>query len=345
MPSDKSVKKSAEKPSCLILGRLQRDTIITADGKARIDQPGGNLLYAVAACRLWGVNPGLVARVGNDYPNEWVSDLAARGLDTRGLRVLDELQDLRRFIAYKEIDKPRFDQPVKHFANLGLPFPKTLLGYQPPNQILDSKRERTRLALRKEDIPEAYRDAAAAHLCPHDFFSHSLMPGALRDFGITLITLEAGNNYMHPRFWDEIPELVNGLTVFVVRDEQLRALFSERSEDLWEMAEMLTSFNCGAVLIRSAARGQWLYDVQTRRRFHLPAFPSRRYDITDKGSSLCGGLLASLVQSQDLPRAFLVGSAIASLSVEGSGPFYVADTLPGLVEARIESLQAALKII
>jgi hypothetical protein len=286
-----------------------------------------------------------MARVGSDYPSEWIDDLATRGLDTRGLHVLDEPQDLRRFIAYKEIDKPRFDQPVKHFANLGLPFPKSLLGYEPPSQGLDSKRERDKLALRKEDIPAEYRDAESAHLCPVDFFSHSLMPASLRELGVTLITLEAGNNYMHPKFWDEIPELLNGLALFVVRDDQLRGLFSERSEDLWEMAEILASFNCRAILIRSAARGQWLYDTEVGAKFHLPAFPSRRYDITDKGSSLCGGILAGLVQSQDLRRAFLIGSAIASLSVEGSGPFYVAETLPGLVESRIESLEAAIKIV
>ncbi len=332
-------------PDCLILGRLHRDTIITSDGKARIDQPGGNLLYAAAACRLWGANPGLIARVGRDFPDEWIGNLAARGLDTRGIRMLDAPQDLRRFIAYKEIDKPRWDNPVKHFANLGLPFPKTLLGYQPLNQNLDSKRERSILALRKEDLPEDYHGAQAAHLCPLDFFSHHLMPVALREIGVTQVTLEAGANYMHPKFWDEIPELVNGLTLFIVRDEQLRALFFERSEELWEMAETLTSFNCGAVLIWSTARGFWLYEAEIKRRVHLPAFPARRYDITDEGSSLCGGLLAGLVQSQDLERAMLVGAAIASLSVEGSGPFYVADTFPRLVESRIESLKAAIQVL
>lgn len=333
------------KPDCLLLGCLQRDTIITADGKVRIDQPGGNLLYAAAACRLWGANPGLVARVGSDHPADWIEKLAARGLDTRGLRRLDEPHDLRRFIFYKEIDRPRFDLPVKHFANLGLPFPKSLLGYQPPSPSLDSKRERSPLALRKEDLPEEYRGAEAAHLCPLDFFSHSLMPAALRELGVSLVTLEAGPNYMHPRFWDEIPELVNGLALFIVRDDQLRSLFSERSEDLWEMAEILASFNCRAVLIRSAARGQWLYDAESTRRFHLPPFPSRRYDITDNGSSLCGGLLAGWIQSQDLRRAFLVGSAIASLAIEGGEPFYVAETLPGLVESRVESLAAALRSV
>lgn len=332
-------------PNCLLLGRLQRDTIINADGKVRIDQPGGNLLYAAAACRLWGANPGLIARVGSDYPSEWIDQLAARGLDIRGLRVLDEPLDLRRFIAYTDIDKPRSDHPIKHFADLGLPFPKILLGYQPPKRSFDSKRERPILALRKEDIPHAYHGAEAAHLCPLDLFSHGLMPATLREQGVTQITLEAGENYMQPRFWDAIPELVNGLTVFVVRDDQLRTLFAERNEDLWEMAEMLASFNCRAVLIRSAARGLWLYEAESGRRIHLPSFPARRYDVTDEGSSLCGGLLAGLVQSQDVQRALLVGAAIASLSVEGRGPFYVEDTLPGLIESRIESLEAAMQVM
>lgn len=332
-------------PECILLGRLQRDTIITSDGKARIDQPGGNLLYAAAACRLWGNNPGLIARVGSDFPAGWIHEMAIHGLDTRGIRLLGEPQDLRRFIAYEEIDKLSYDNPVKHFARLKFPFPKPLLGYQAPRQTLDSKRERSTLALRKEDIPEVYRGAEAAHLCPLDFFSHSLMPAALREIGVKQITMEAGGNYMHPSFWDEIPHLVNGLALFVVRNEQLRALFSERSEDLWQMAETMTSFNCRAVLIRSAARGLWLYDADSKRRVHLPAFPARRYDITDKGSSLSGGLLAGLVQSQDLQQAMLIGAAIASLSVEGSGPFYVSEALPGLVEARIKSLEAAIQVL
>jgi hypothetical protein len=40
-----------------------------------------------------------------------------------------------------------------------------------------------------------------------------------------------------------------------------------------------------------------------------------------------------------------VGAAIASLAIEGSGPFYVSETLPRLVESRTESLQAALKTV
>jgi len=46
--------------------------------------------------------PGLVARVGVDYPAEWLSTFARKGFDVRGVRVLSHPVDLRSFIAYSE---------------------------------------------------------------------------------------------------------------------------------------------------------------------------------------------------------------------------------------------------
>jgi len=332
-------------PACLLLGRLQRDTIITADGKARIDQAGGNLLYAAAACRLWGQNAGLVARVGNDYPAEWLQALADKGLDTRGVRILEQPQDLRRFIAYSGPFTPRGDRPIKHFAKWGLPLPKALLNYGTELPKPDSKKERNALTLKQQDLPLEYRGAKLAHLCPLDYFSHSLMPAVLRDAGVSQITLEAGSGYMHTNFWNEIPSLVNGLSAFITEEPLLKELFSGRAEGLWDMIEAIASYNCAAVIVRSAARGYWLYEAASRRRTQLPPYPARTYDITDYGSSFCGALAIELSRSQDWRRALLVGAGTASLAVEGSGPFYIMDTLPGLAEARARLLEEALKTI
>ena len=332
-------------PALLLLGRLQRDTIFTADGKARVDQAGGNLLYAAAACRLWGKNPGLVARVDRDYPAEWLEDLAKRGFDTQGIRVLDQAQDLHRFIAYSDTFTPRSDNPIKHFGKWGLPMPKALLSYRGGQREPDSKKERTLLTLRQNDLPSAYQGAKSAHLCPLDYFSHSLMPAALREAGVGQITLDAAPGYMHPAFWNEIPSLVNGLSAFLVEEALLRGLFKGRSEELWEMIEAIAAYNCSAVVVRSAARGLWLYDVSGRRRRHLPPYPARTYDITDTGSSFCGAFAAELARRQDWERALLVGAATASLAIEGSGAFYIWDTLPGLAKSRVQLLEGALKAV
>lgn len=332
-------------PACLLLGRLQRDTIITADGKARIDEAGGNLLYAAAAYQLWAKNPGLVARVGRDYPAEWLDRIAELGCDTAGIRVLGEAQDLRCFIAYSDVETAQRDHPIKHFAQWGLPLPKSLLGYQSETTQPDSKKERSPLSLRREDLPEDYRGARGAHLCPLDYFSHSLMPTALREMGVTQITLNAGSSYMQPAFWNQIPDLVNGLTVFIAEENSLRALFAGRGEDLWEMIETIASFNCQAIVIKHQTRGQWLFDTATGTRYRLPAYPGRLYDLTDNGSSFCGAFAAGLLASQDLVRALLVGGATASLAAESSGAFYLLDALPGLAEARLQSLEQALRTL
>jgi sugar/nucleoside kinase (ribokinase family) len=332
-------------PSVLLLGRIQRDTIITAHGETVVDQPGGNLLYAASAYRPWGEAPGLISRVGSDFPVEWQEQIERKGMDVRGIRKLDRPADLRRFVAYSDVLTPHRENPIKFFARHDLPFPKSLLGYQLQTPRLDSKRERDLLSLRQEDIPFEYHGAKAAHLCPLDYYSHTLMPAALRALGIRTVTLDAARGYMHPDFWREIPTLVNGLTVFMCTEERLVSLFSGRKLDTWEMIDGIASFNCKAVVVHSVNRGQWLLDAESHQRWHVPAYPSRISDITNSGSSFCGGFCAGLQRTQDLLRAVLYGNALQSLAMEGSGAFYLNETLPGLAESRLQSLQGAVQAV
>lgn len=344
MPPRKTKKPSlAQPPLLLLLGRLQRDTIITADGQVHDDQLGGNLVYATAAARLAGVEAGLVTRVGSDFPVEWLQDVTEKGFDTRGFHTLEQTLDLRRFIAYGDLYTAQREHPVRQFGKLGLPFPKGLLDYAGDANKPDSKRERTPATLRAEDIPAAYHGAAVAHLCPMDYLSHALMPVALRDAGVKRVTLDANRSYMHPAFWDGMPELVNGLIVFHVEENLLRLLFTKRTEDMWAMVETIASFNCDCIVVRNPARGYWLYETATRTRLHLPPYPARVYDITDSGSTFCAAFAAVLARGGDLSGALLIGAAISSLAVEGSGGLYLMDTLPGLAASRAEILAQALR--
>jgi sugar/nucleoside kinase (ribokinase family) len=328
-------------PAAIILGRLARDTILPADGNAHIDEVGGNLLYAAAAARLWGLNPGLVARISADFPADKLEQLNERGLDLRGINKLPQPLDVRRFVGYSDLYTAHTSQPVKHFARHKLPFPKSLLNYEDEARLADPKRERTMRSLRPEDLPTDYNGSEGAHLCPLDYQSHRLMPAALRAVGVATVTLEAARSYMNPGFWTEVPDLVNGLSVFIVEEVLLRTLFTGRGEDLWQMVEAVASFNCNAIVVRTVARGVWIYDAG--KRYHLPAYPERVYDITDSGSSFSGALLAELVRTGDLVRAVIAGSATASLAVEGTGALYVLDTLPDLARSRAQALEAALR--
>jgi sugar/nucleoside kinase (ribokinase family) len=332
-------------PDSLFLGQLEREYLINAQGQIFVDQPGGNLLYAAAGFGLWEQSAGLISRVGSDYPLEWLDDFERKGFDVAGIRKLDEAIDLRSFTAYSSIEEAHHEQPIKHFAELNSAFPKSLLGYEwlPPQR--DSRKTRPPLSLREGDIPESYENVKAAHLCSMDFFSHSLMPAALREKGIKTITMDAGAGYLHPDYWNELTHLMAGLSAFLIHEKALRTFFSGRSDDIWEMAAMLCSFNCRAVVIKRANGGTYLYEAEGEKRYRLPPYPSQAKDITHNSSSFSGGFLAGLIESDDLLQACVQAEATRSIANEGSGAYYAMGSLKGLGISRMESLSQAIQTV
>ena len=72
---------------------------------------------------LWNL-VGLVARVGEDYPREWLDELSWRGFDIRGIRILPEAIDLRSFYVYTDMYTRLTEDPAAHFTRLKQPFPQ-----------------------------------------------------------------------------------------------------------------------------------------------------------------------------------------------------------------------------
>jgi sugar/nucleoside kinase (ribokinase family) len=226
---------------------------------------------------------------------------------------------------------------------LGLPYPKSLLGYTPPEPQIDSRTQSTLLTIRQNDFPPDYLDATAAHLCPLDFLSHTLLPSVLRRGHITSITLDPGANYMNPTFWNDIPVLLNGLTAFLASEEKLTSLFQSRSTDLWEMAETLAGYGCDIIVIKRGSQGQYLYNGASHERWIIPAYPVNVVDLTGAGDAFCGGFLTSYRGDYDPLRATMAGNISASMTIEGAHPFYDLDALPGLAKARLEALKETIR--
>lgn len=332
-------------PRFVIAGRLLREYVILPSNQVLEDVPGGNSLYAAVGLAIWepDPSPAVVARVGEDYPPDWLEEFSRRGLDTRGIQVLPQEIDLRYFTVYASRRERSSDDPVSHYARLGQPFPKTLLGYRNPISNLDSKIRLLPISLRQGDIPPDFLDASAAHLCPLDYLTHSLLPAVFRQAEFTTVTLDPSPGYMNPTFWDEVPALVTGLTAFLPSEEELCALFQGRSSDLWEMAEALAAYGCEIIVIKRGEGGQFLYDAATRTRWEVPAYPSRLVDPGGAGDAFCGGFLAGYRRTYDPLQAALHGNISASLVVEGVGPFYALDALSGLASARLESLRQSVR--
>jgi sugar/nucleoside kinase (ribokinase family) len=254
------------------------------------------------------------------------------------LKILPGSLDLRSFRAYSDSFEETRNNPVSQFARRQLTFPKALLGYQPPDTKINPRRPYPH-APTVGDIPNDYLSSSAVHLCAMDFTSQGQLLSAFKAGLTTTVTLDPDAAYMNPDFLKDLRELLNGLTAFFPSQQELQALFWGRTNDIWEMTEVLGGYGCELIVIKRGGQGQWLYDAMGKHRWELPAYSSRMADPTGAGDAFCGGFLAGYRKSYDPLEAALYGNVSASLKVEGSGAFYPLDVMPGLAQARLEALR------
>jgi hypothetical protein len=352
-------------PKFVIAGRLRRDYLLqlpppgsrsSPESRPLIDVPGGSLLYAAAGLDIWSCtetetgsgreedgttrdgNIGLLARAGEDFPHEWLHSFINQGWDTRGIHLLAEDLDLRYFQALLPDQTIQHSNPVSYFARLGLPFPKSLLGYQPSIDGDNDRMASHPASPRPADIPPDYLNARVLHMCPLDYMTVIRLTFAFREASVGILTLDPSAAYMTATGLEDMPTLLQGLTAFLPSEEELRALFWGRTDDLWQMAEALGECGCEFIIVKRGARGQMLYDSVSKKRWEIPAYPARLVDPTGAGDSFCGGFLAGYQKTFDPLRGMLYGNVSASLSIEGSGVFSILEAMPGLAHRRLESL-------
>ena len=322
-------------PEYLVFGQLTREYLLPATGQPRLDTAGGSLLYSGAGLRLWETSIGLVGRVGDDYPRQWIEDCQARGFDTSGIRVVPKKLDLRDFISYTETLEASHINPITHFARRGMTFPKSLLGYQPPNE----RKMEDEATLIVTDIPDHYLTARAALICPMSLVTQTQLIAGMKRGQVHTFALEPASSTMTPKARRELPALLNGVTVFLTSQEELKNLFWGDTHDLWKMAEMVSVYGPEYVVIKCGVSGQLLYDVKTKRKWEVSAYPGRVADLTGVGEAFNGGFLAGYCMTYDPLEGVLYGNISASLKIEGNGPYYPLDVMPGLAEARLHVLR------
>ena len=327
----------------LLIGKVTRDFIISLDKKATNDIPAGPLLYCAAGLALWDNGAGLVGKVGEDYPIDKLEAWSNYGFDLSGVIQISTPIDARRFFFYPGVDMVVRDNPLSHYSQVDAPLPKPLLGYTPEVPKVDSKNRLTAESITPKDIPPEYLDATFVHLCPLDYLSHFTLPTYLRQKHATTITLHPSPSYFQPLFWEEIPGLVKDLTALHCSEEEIRGLFQGKTTDIWEMAETLAGYGVEYVTIYRQSRGQYLYHRALNRRWTFPPYPSRILDPTGELDAYCGGFLAGFRDTYDPVEAVVYGNISASIKLEGIGPGYLIDTLPGLAKARCQTVRSGVR--
>ena len=319
-------------PNYLVFGQLTREYLLPSVGSARLDVPGGSPLYAAAGFRAWEAGIGLVGRVGRDYPRAWLDECMSRGIDTSGVKILDEEADVREFIAYTETLEFSRINPVSQFARREMTFPKALLGYQPDKPFAPS------LKILVTDIPAGFLTVRAAYFCPMDLMTQAQLIAGLKLGTTHTFILEPASATMTRTARRELP-LLHGVTAVLASQEEMQNLFQAETHDLWEMAAEIARFGVDYVVIKCGAQGQLLYIASNKKKYVIPAYPARVTDLTGAGSAFGGGFMAGFCKHYDPLQGVLYGNVSASLKLEGSGAFHPLEVLPGLAEARLNALR------
>jgi ribokinase len=322
-----------------VVGGLREDYFITSGGEAHLHVLGGNAVYAAAGARIWAKKVGLVARVGSNFPPEWLTRLEVAGIDVRGVRVLPDPQDTRTFYAYLSQEERVDTDPIAHFARLGRPVPRELVDYVSSTTGQESRAQFMPLAVRPGDLGESTLGARGFHLAPGDFLTHHTLPVAVRRNSRPIVTVDPSIRYMQPAFKDDLRRIVSGIDAFLPSEMEVRSYFRDETHELWEAAAALGAMGATYIVVKLGSRGQYLYESATGRKRHVPAYPVTVRDVTGAGDAYCGGFLVGLAETGDAVEAALRGSISASIVVEGVGALYALGSTPRLAEARLQSLR------
>jgi sugar/nucleoside kinase (ribokinase family) len=334
-------------PRDVFVGEFQREFSLAANDQWLLDAPGGNALYASVGYLVWEneESPGILTRVGEDFPQDWLEDFSNQRINVDGVVVLPQAVDLRACYIHQGYQARQVIDPIPHFSQLGITLPPALIGYTSQHHFPTDRRTKKDTSIREEDIPQNFLSATGAHLCPLDYLTHNLLPAVLRQQGFSTITLDPSSSYMDPAYFGDIPSLITGLTAFIPSEEDLKNLYKGKTNDLWEMAAELCRYGCEMVIIKRGANGQYLYDAASGKKWAITAYPARVQNPIGTGDAFCGGFLAGYRHSFDPLQAVLYGNVASSLVIEGSGPFFALQALPGLADARLEYLRDMVRSV
>jgi ribokinase len=335
------------KPQFIIIGGLREDYFITPNGEVHLREIGGNALYSAVGAALWSrtrqQSVGLIARVGENYPADWINVFNERGFDTRGIKIVPGWQDTRTFYAYLSLEERIDTDPIGHFARVGQPLPAALKDYNTSTEGQDVRQKFATLAVRPTDAPKSFHDALGLHISPCDYLTQRTLPGALRDAGVKVVTCDPSVRYMQPGLKKEVAEVVRGLDGFLPSEMEVRSYYRNETFDIWEAAAEFGAMGCKNVVIKRGANGCVLFNVESGGRWHVPAYPATVKDVTGAGDAFGGGFMTGLAETGDPVEAALRGLVSASIVIEGIGALNGLDAHPDLPQARLNRLKESVR--
>jgi len=254
----------------VVLGHVSIDTIVFPDGR-RIEMPGGAAAAVATSAALAGAKVGLVTKVGEDFPKEWLERLA-QYVDIRGVQILPG-KTIHIWVIYGE------DGSVESPVEMGV---AERMGETP--------------------IPEDYLKAKIFHVAP---IPPEEQLKVLKRLEGKRVSLDFNPTYYGD--YRRKPNLVKELVSmsYAVFPNEREAKLITGLDDVRKAAEELYSWGAELVVITRGERGVLIYNGD----FHeFPALPvDGEIDPTGAGDAFAGGFLAGLVKGKALEECAGLG--------------------------------------
>lgn len=290
------------------MGTVAFDSIETPYGKAE-KVIGGACTYISWAASYFTNDIKLVSIVGDDFPQDEIKLLNDRGVDTKGLEIVEGGKSFFWAGKYHE-DLNSRDTLVTDL--------NVLAQFDP-------------------ELPESYKTAdylMLGNLTP-EIQMKVISQMTKRPKLVALDTM----NFWMDTAWDSLLEVLKKVDLLSINDEEARQLSGEYSLVL--AADKILKMGPRYLVIKKGEHGALL--MGENRMFFAPALPlSLVKDPTGAGDTFAGGLMGYMAQSKEvnfntLKSAMIYGSAMASFCVED----FSLNKLKSLTEAQVnERLQA-----
>ncbi|MDC0204612.1 PfkB family carbohydrate kinase [Flavobacteriales bacterium] len=301
--------------SILVVGTVAFDAIETPFGKT--DKiVGGAATYICLASSFFSNKINLVSVVGGDFPKTTIKMLKNKNIDTKGLQI-------------KEREKTFF-WSGKYHNNMN------------SRDTLDT--QLNVLETFEPIVPKSFQESEFLML-------GNLMPSVQQKVldqmtkRPKLIVLDTMNFWMD-LFMDELKTALKNIDVLTINDEEARQLSEEYS--LVKAAKKILEMGPKYLIIKKGEHGALLFSK--KEVFFAPALPLEEvFDPTGAGDSFAGGFVGYLEQTNDISfenmkRAVVKGSAMASFCVEKFGTEKLATITQKEVEERVQKFIKLVKV-
>ena len=298
-------------PDLVLLGNLLVDDIVYADGRTRMAQPGGAMLYSSLAAALWGARVGCVSVCGDDYPETALATLRARGVALEGVRALGA-PGIRTWLLHED--------GLRHVVHrLRCPSHETVSPVP-------------------ADVPQDWRRARAFHLAPMPLARQRELVEAIRAWEspsapafvsvdpyvlVTPDTLEA---------WRAL--LVHVDAFLPSEDEMLLPGAADEPE---RVLASLAGGRLRWVFSKRGANGGHLYDAHERRLHTWPAVTPAFVEPTGAGDAFMAGFVTATLEGLGVGDALKRGAISAGFAISDNGH----EGLSNATRARADALLAA----